>query len=343
MTTRTRQAILAVVLFSSSLGQPAGADVLPVDPGESIQAAIDAAAPGDVVSVAAGTYVEDIDFTGKAIAVVGSGPETVLRGTGAGSVVRFVSGEGSASILDSLVVTGGSADRGGGVHVAGASPTIIRTIVFANRARLQGSGIYLTQSSATVRNNLVIYNHTNDPGSAGDPHAIEVVTATPAILNNTVAGNDSNGIILRSGTIAVVENNLIIRNGSKARGRGICDFSTPSTVLGYNLFWKNRRAALLTDGIDFKRIATAERVIGPPRVLGNVDGNPEILLRRLPKLGSPALAALSPADLAAGIRPDPAARRLRAIDAGNPDPAHDDRDGSRNDLGFTGGPESPLW
>ena len=31
-------------------------------------------------------------------------------------------------------------------------------------------------------------------------------------------------------------------------------------------------------------------------------------------------------------------RRSRSIDTGNPDPAYDDVDGTRNDVGFTGGP-----
>jgi hypothetical protein len=34
-------------------------------------------------------------------------------------------------------------------------------------------------------------------------------------------------------------------------------------------------------------------------------------------------------------------RRSRARDAGNPDPAYNDLDGSRNDIGFTGGPYAP--
>jgi hypothetical protein len=143
---------------------------------------------------------------------------------------------------------------------------VIRTVIFDNEARSQGSGIYLTRSSAYLRNNAVLYNHTG----LGDPHSIEVVDAFPSIINNTILRNDSNGIILRGSSPALILNNLIALNGSRGRGRGICDFSGGVATIHYNLFWRNRRAAI-------------------------------------------------------------------------PAPLHDDLDGSRNDIGMTGGPEAPLW
>jgi nitrous oxidase accessory protein NosD len=205
----------------------AGAAMIPGAPGQSLAAAIDDAAPGDVLELSAGVYAGDLDFGGKAITVVGVGPATVLMGSGEGSVVRFSSGEGPASVLDSVAVTGGSADRGGGIHIADAAPTVRRTIVFGNRAALQGSGIYVARSSAILRNNLVAYNSTG----GGDPHALEIVDAGPSVVNNTIVRNDSNGIILRGSSPADIRNNVIAVNGSRGRGRGICDFSGGLDIL----------------------------------------------------------------------------------------------------------------
>ena len=55
----------------------------------AIQGAIDAAAAGDVVLVGPGTYVENLDFLGKAITVMSiDGPEdTVVDGNQTESVV----------------------------------------------------------------------------------------------------------------------------------------------------------------------------------------------------------------------------------------------------------------
>ncbi len=317
----------------------ASAATITVGPGESIQAAIEGAAPGDRIDVAAGTYAEDIDFGGKAVSVVGSGPDTVLHGTGTGSVVTFESGETAASVIDSMVIRGGSAVVGGGIKINGASPTVVRNIVLDNFASARGSGISVQDSQSLIANNLLVYNET----SLGDPHAIQLADASPTIVNNTIVRNDSNGIFIAGTSAPAIKNNLLARNGSKGRGRGICDFSPGTARISHSLFWKNRKAALLTGGTDFGKIRRANRLIGPPRLIENVDGNPEFLLRRPPAIGSKKAEALTIADLAALFRPNPAGKRLRAIDGGDPDPAYDDRDGTRNDIGFTGGPGSPLW
>lgn len=334
---RVQTSLALVAALCAATGVEAA--TITVNPGESIQTAIDGAGPGDVIDVQPGTYVEDIDFGGKAVTVVGSGPDTILEGTGTGPVVRFESGETPASVLDSMVITGGSASTGGGVNIISSNPTVVRNIVIGNVAQLRGSGIYLRDSQSLVANNLIIYNET----SAGDPHAIQTTDASPTIVNNTIVRNDSNGIFLAGSSGADIKNNLIGRNGSKGRGRGICDFSTGGTEITYGLFWRNRKSALLTGGKDFGKIRKAQLFFGAPRLVGNVDGNPELLLRRPPKIGSKKFDQLTVADLAAELRPNPAGKRMRAIDAGDPDPAYNDLDATRNDIGFTGGPEAPLW
>src|SRR5215470_14199937 len=113
------------VLFLNAAGELDAATTIRVPTDQpTIQKAIDAASNGDVVQVAPGTYIENVNFQGKAIRVVSEGgPEvTIIDGNYAGPVVTFASGETSASVLNGFTVRHGRASfspilDGGGTHV----------------------------------------------------------------------------------------------------------------------------------------------------------------------------------------------------------------------------------
>ena len=113
----------------------------------TIQAAIDAAGPLDVIVVEPGTYHEDINFRAKIITVTGANPSdaatvaaTVIDGSGTGTVVSFSGVEDGRALLTGITVTGGSAPQGGGIHCHGAAPTIRRCRVVNNAG--EGAGMY---------------------------------------------------------------------------------------------------------------------------------------------------------------------------------------------------------
>jgi len=318
--------------WALGLGSVAEADTLavPADHG-TVQAALEAAIAGDRIEIAPGVYLGDVDFLGKDVHIVGAGLETILQGTGTGSVVRFVSGETAAAVLDSVVVTGGSAVQGGGIEITDSSPTIVRSFIRVNEASQGGSGIAVRGATAAPRiyNNVLAHN----THSAGDPHSLEVDGAAPLVVNNTIVRGDSNGVILRGSAGAVLRGNVIARNGSrvggKLRGRGICDFSGESAVIVHNVFHRNRIAAFLRGGKDWKKAERFQkREPDDTQVFGNRDGKPGFL--RNPKR-NPNRSDL--ADLA--LRDS---RRAKARDAGDPDPVCNDLDGTRNDAGHAGGP-----
>jgi hypothetical protein len=326
---RTRVFLLPTIALAA-LATHAPAATIAVDPGMSIQAAIDAASDGDVIAVGTGEFNEEIDFTGKAIMVVGTGPDSVIHGTGNGPVVTFASGESPQSVLDSFTITGGVAERGGGIYIAGSSPTILRTLIVANRALSQGSGVYIRASEAQLYNNLVALNRS----AGGDPHSIEIQDAAPRLINNTIVRGDSNGIILRGVSPAVIMNNIIAFNGSRSaagrRGRGICDFSGGTATIHYNVFSRNVIAAVLTDGADYRRVRDVQNATGSPRFEGNLDGLPGFRRTRPTQSGTVRVEDFA-------LR-----RNARAVDAGVLLPEFYDLDGTRNDVGFTGGPYAAV-
>jgi predicted outer membrane repeat protein len=119
----------------------------------TIQDAIDSAFSGDTIIVRDGTYVENINFGGKAITLQSeNGPATtIIDGNFSGTVVTFNSGEGSDSVLDGFTITNGDAD-GAGVHCGtSCSPTLNNCVFLNNIGYTYGGGMYcLPYSSPTL-------------------------------------------------------------------------------------------------------------------------------------------------------------------------------------------------
>jgi hypothetical protein len=69
-------AALAIGALPAGTAAAGGPSTLVVHPGESIQAAVDRAASGDTIKIAAGTYQEAVCVVGKGLEIVGAGPNT---------------------------------------------------------------------------------------------------------------------------------------------------------------------------------------------------------------------------------------------------------------------------
>src|SRR6476620_2528465 len=104
-----RVGMTACLFLWASFSSAASIIRVPADQ-PTIQAAIAAASNGDTVQVAAGTYVESLNFLGKAIRVTSEqGPDvTIIDGNGAGPVVLFASAEGRQSVLNGFTIRNGS-------------------------------------------------------------------------------------------------------------------------------------------------------------------------------------------------------------------------------------------
>jgi hypothetical protein len=111
---------------------------------QTIQAAIDAAMPGDTVGIAPGTYTgagnKNLDFQGKAITVRSMDPNdpcvvatTVIDCQNSGRGFYFHTGEGPTSVLEGLTIKNGCPDNdGGAVYCDHSSPTIRACVITGN-------------------------------------------------------------------------------------------------------------------------------------------------------------------------------------------------------------------
>jgi len=149
----------------------------PPNPFASIQHGLDIASDNDTVLVAAGTYLENINFIGKNIAVQSiNGPEsTIIDGQQSGTVVSFTTGEDNA-LLSGFTITGGQSDNGGGVHISYCNPTLENLIISGNNGA-DGGGMYIKGSEPTIVNVLIEGNSADNWGGAS-------VILTLIIINN---------------------------------------------------------------------------------------------------------------------------------------------------------------
>ncbi len=132
----------------------------------TIQLAIDACNNGDAVLVSPGVYMENINFGGRNITVTSDystdhDPQTVLntviQGTGTGSVVTIAGGEDSTAVLAGFSIRGGNYTMGGGISVRNASPTLANLCIYDNSGTF-GAGLFLQNSSSEVSRLTICHN-----------------------------------------------------------------------------------------------------------------------------------------------------------------------------------------
>jgi hypothetical protein len=236
-----KRSICALAFLTGLISFPmAGIIHVPADQ-PSIQAGINAAANGDTVLVADSTYYENIHFMGKAITVASYFlldsdsvhiDSTIINGSqpsnpDKGSVVSFVSGEDTTSVLCGFTITGGTGSLyedwlkvGGGICIFSSGARISHNKIIFNS---------VTHSQIPIGGGIGVFPKTNSKNVIIDENVIAYNS-----LNGTTGGSGG-GIFLVKGRIS---NNKIFKNTSKGKpnafGGGIsinCDTTYARTFV----------------------------------------------------------------------------------------------------------------
>jgi len=199
----TRSIIFMAGLVLSGFMQSSMADTITVcldgtcdysNPTEAANAAV----PGDVVEIAAGTYLleEPVESYGVQMTIRGavdsSGePATILDGQGALIVLGTVGAD--QAVFENLVITNGYGDYGGGASFTASTGVTVRNCHFVgNHANWNGGGVRLSLDTTLTLIDCVISGNTADhPQWGGQSYGAGVHNsgATVNLQRTRVCGN----------------------------------------------------------------------------------------------------------------------------------------------------------
>ncbi len=211
----------------------------------TIQWAIDAAKPGDEVHVRKGTYfsltngeVFPIEMK-DGVSLIGAGADVSKLDAGKTSkviVCEFI--WDSSTRIEGFTITNGFGEWGGGIYCLLSFPTITNNVITGNSAD-KGGGIYGRFPSSPIMINNVITG--NSASSEGGGIYCEFAFS-PTITNNVITGNSASwgggGIYCKS-SYPTITNNIITGNTSSSGGGGIHFYNSTLLPITYDDVWGN--------------------------------------------------------------------------------------------------------
>ena len=255
----------AVFLFVLlRLASPAAAEgLIVVNPGESIQAAIDGATDGDTILITAGTYTESLTLN-KPVSLTGVSSATTILHAEPNDRVLTVTGATITKgvVISGLMLTGGDVsglapglNYGGGMALLNsAEPSIHNVLFYDNKVQEWGGALYsdgnlmlsgsklisntaddaggasLSLGMSTISNSLITNNHcTTTICYGGGVYA----SVAAKITGTTITSNTTDGFGggMWVGGDLIINNAVISGNTATEFGGGIFEQNGSTTII----------------------------------------------------------------------------------------------------------------
>ncbi|MDG2424446.1 MAG: right-handed parallel beta-helix repeat-containing protein, partial [Phycisphaerales bacterium] len=223
-----------------------------------VQNALDEANDGDLVYISHATHsyeLANLSMGGKKITIAGKTnsdgePVATLKTAAASSSVFYLhEGETNQTVIKDLVISGGSAEQGGGIYCENSNPTIINCTIKDNTASY-GGGIFVQNSNPTITDCTISNNSASGSIYGGFGGGIycsysSSLTITNCTISDNTATNYGGGISCENSNPTITGCTIEGNTASTYTGGGIgcyasspvhsgCTFSnnTPDNVYG---------------------------------------------------------------------------------------------------------------
>jgi len=218
--------------------------------------------------------------------------------------------------LNNVTISNNTANSGGGMSLYYSNPILTNVTISDNTAEF-GGGMYLTSSNPTLTH-VTISNNTLGNGSGG---GMSLTASHPKLthvsISGNIAGGGGGGMFLEYSyptlTYVTIANNI-----AETQGGGIYSGVSRPAITN-SIIWNNNPESIHSAVVEFgaQPLITYSDVEGGWEGEGNIDTEPLFVD---PENSDYTLQAESP-----------------CIDAGDPSLWYQDLDGSRSDMGITGG------
>ena len=204
-------------------------------------AAAAVATSGDVIEIAAGTYLldEPVVMYGPGFEIRGAvdrkgRPATILDGQGATQVLGILLGIGESARLENVVITNGFAEYGGGIFIRHSEVDFENCVVDGNHAEFQGGGMFLTGGEfwpITFEGCEISGNTVSHPewDNAGHGAAGWISTGSVILVDSQVSGNSAH---VAGGAFGMSTDGEVVLDNSRICGNVAGEASEQNFGLG---------------------------------------------------------------------------------------------------------------
>jgi hypothetical protein len=206
----------------------------------TIQAAVNAAAAGDTIELAHGTFIgegnRDIDVPDKGLVIRfrnGDPDSCVIDCQGAGRAFFLHSGRGAPSVLQGITIANGQAEKGGGVLVGLSSPTFIDCVFRDNSALESGGAMCWDHNSSPTVDRCTFWGNAATKGGG-----IWCMGASEALITRCTfsaeSAIDGSALYCTEGSSPRIENSIVAF--SLASEAVYCDATSSADLVCCDLY-----------------------------------------------------------------------------------------------------------